>query len=96
LTTQGRQIVRIMERHGFDWKYGLADPVHFEASPREHGYRSLKQAIQVTQTRCQAGMLARAAGRARGSVKRGGVRTAAVRVESRSRGLAQRRRRSES
>src|SRR5260370_37407809 len=61
LTPQGRRIVLIMEKHGFDWKYGLADPVHFEANPREHGERNLKQAIHVTQNRCQATLLATAA-----------------------------------
>jgi len=81
LTPQGRRIVQVMEKHGFNWKYGLADPVHFEADPREHGYRNLKQAIQVTQTRCQASVLARAAGRTRGLEKR----TTPVRSEARSR-----------
>jgi len=54
LTSQGRRIVQIMEAHGFRWRYGLMDPVHFEADPQEHGYASLKQAILVNQTRCQA------------------------------------------
>jgi hypothetical protein len=54
LTPQGRRIVQIMTKHGFNWKYGLRDPVHFEADPAEHGYRSLQQAIHVTQTKCDA------------------------------------------
>jgi len=61
LTPQGRRIVQVMERHGFNWKYGFADPVHFEADARDAGYRNLQQAIHVTQTRCQAGQLARTA-----------------------------------
>jgi hypothetical protein len=53
LTPQGRRIVAIMEKNGFNWRYGLADPVHFEADPRRHGYRSVKEAINRTQTTCQ-------------------------------------------
>jgi hypothetical protein len=70
LTPQGRRIVQVMERHGFNWKYGLADPVHFEADPRDAGYRNLQQAIHVTQTRCQAGQLARAAAHQKGAERR--------------------------
>jgi hypothetical protein len=80
LTPQGRRIVTIMEKNGFNWKYGLADPVHFEADPRDYGYRNLKQAIHVTQTRCQAGVLARAAGHTKGLEKR----TSAARPEPRA------------
>lgn len=54
-TAQGRKIVRIMSRHGFNWKYGMSDPVHFEANPKAHGYHNLKQAIRTNQTRCDAG-----------------------------------------
>ena len=53
LTPQGRKIIEVMNKHGYKWKYGLADPVHFEADPRTHGYSSLKQAIAINQTRCQ-------------------------------------------
>lgn len=53
LTPRGRKIVQIMRKNGFAWRYGLADPVHFEADPKRHGYRSAKQAIKVNQTRCQ-------------------------------------------
>jgi hypothetical protein len=53
LTPAGREIVRIMTKHGFTWRYGLSDPVHFEANPRRHGYRTLQQAIVRNQTRCQ-------------------------------------------
>lgn len=53
LTPRGRRIVGIMRKNGFNWRYGLADPAHFEADPRKHGYRSAKQAIKRTQTTCQ-------------------------------------------
>ena len=53
LTPRGRKIVQIMRKNGFAWRYGLADPVHFEADPRRHGYRSAKQAIKLSQSRCQ-------------------------------------------
>lgn len=55
LTANGRQIIRVMRKHGFAWRYGLADPVHFEANPRTHGYRSVQQAISRNQGRCQPG-----------------------------------------
>ena len=53
LTPQGKRIVSIMHKNGFNWRYGLADPVHFEADPRKHGYRSVQEAITRTQTTCQ-------------------------------------------
>jgi LAS superfamily LD-carboxypeptidase LdcB len=53
LTPRGHRVVRIMEKHGFKWRYGLADPVHFEADPRKAGYRSVAQAIRHTQSTCQ-------------------------------------------
>jgi len=53
LTPQGKRIVSIMNKNGFSWRYGLADPVHFEADPRKHGYRSVHEAITRTQTTCQ-------------------------------------------
>ena len=53
ITPRGRRIVAIMKRHGFNWRYGLADPVHFEADPRRYGYRSVKEAIRRTQNSCQ-------------------------------------------
>lgn len=53
LTPHGKRIVAIMKKNGFHWKYGLADPVHFEADPRRHGYRSVQQAIARAQTTCQ-------------------------------------------
>jgi hypothetical protein len=51
LTPKGRQMVRIMRKHGFAWRYGLKDPVHFEVSPRRAGYRSERAAIKAGQRR---------------------------------------------
>ena len=53
LTPKGKRIVAIMKKNGFNWRYGLADPVHFEADPRKHGYRNVQEAITRTQTTCQ-------------------------------------------
>jgi D-alanyl-D-alanine carboxypeptidase len=51
LTPKGRQIVRIMRRHGFNWRYGLKDPAHFELSPQRAGYRTRHSAIRAGQQR---------------------------------------------
>jgi LAS superfamily LD-carboxypeptidase LdcB len=51
LTPRGRQVVRIMRRHGFKWRYGLKDPAHFELSPQLAGYRTEKAAIRAGQRR---------------------------------------------
>src|SRR5262245_11733577 len=51
LTPRGRQVVRIMRRHGFRWRYGLKDPAHFELSPRLAGYHTEKAAIKGGQRR---------------------------------------------
>jgi D-alanyl-D-alanine carboxypeptidase len=51
LTPKGRQIVRIMRRHGFVWRYGLKDPAHFELSPQRAGYRTRQAAIKAGQRR---------------------------------------------
>src|SRR5262247_3296415 len=51
LTPKGRQVVRIMRRHGFRWRYGLKDPAHFELSPRLAGYHTEKAAIKAGQRR---------------------------------------------
>src|SRR5262247_2939044 len=51
LTPKGRQMVRIMRRHGFRWRYGLKDPTHFELSPRLAGYHTEKAAIKAGQRR---------------------------------------------
>jgi LAS superfamily LD-carboxypeptidase LdcB len=59
LTTRGRRVIAIMRKHGFSWRYGLADPAHFEIAPQKHGYRSTQQAIKRSQTQCQTRYLAR-------------------------------------
>src|SRR5215471_8142067 len=51
LTPRGRQMVRIMRKHGFRWRYGLKDPAHFELSPQLAGYRTEKAAIRAGQRR---------------------------------------------
>jgi LAS superfamily LD-carboxypeptidase LdcB len=51
LTPKGRQVVRIMRKHGFRWRYGLKDPAHFELSPRLAGYHTEKAAIKAGQRR---------------------------------------------
>lgn len=51
LTPKGRQTVRVMRRHGFNWRYGLKDPAHFELSPQAAGYRSPQAAIKAGQQR---------------------------------------------
>jgi LAS superfamily LD-carboxypeptidase LdcB len=51
LTARGRQMVRIMRKHGFRWRYGLKDPAHFELSPQLAGYRTEKAAIRAGQRR---------------------------------------------
>jgi hypothetical protein len=42
-----------MRKNGFNWRYGLADPAHFEADPRKYGYHNAKEAIAKTQSTCQ-------------------------------------------
>jgi hypothetical protein len=68
ITPRGRRIVSIMKKNGFKWRYGLKDPVHFEADPTKHGYRSVKQAIARSQTTCQL-RLARSKSQKRSSNK---------------------------
>jgi D-alanyl-D-alanine carboxypeptidase len=51
LTPKGRQMVRIMRRHGFVWRYGLKDPAHFELSPQRAGYGTRQAAIKAGQRR---------------------------------------------
>jgi LAS superfamily LD-carboxypeptidase LdcB len=53
LTPNGHRIVSIMRRNGFNWRYRLADPAHFEADPKKHGYRNTKAAIAQSQATCQ-------------------------------------------
>jgi hypothetical protein len=68
LTPKGRQIVRIMRRHGFVWRYGLKDPAHFEFSPQRAGYRTRQAAIKAGQRRWRntLGTKRRASAQARG------------------------------
>lgn len=65
LTPQGRRIVAIMRKNGFSWRYGLADPVHFEIDPRKYGYRSVRDAIRRTQSTCQVKLAKGKAGKKR-------------------------------
>ena len=51
LTPKGRQTVRVMRKHGFNWRYGLKDPAHFEVSPESAGYRNKQAAIEAGQQR---------------------------------------------
>jgi LAS superfamily LD-carboxypeptidase LdcB len=51
LTRDGRKIVKVMEKHGFKWRYGLKDPAHFELDPRAAGYKSEQAAIIAAQKR---------------------------------------------
>jgi len=51
LTPKGRQMVRVMRKHGFQWRYGLKAPAHFEVSARRAGYRSERAAIRAGQRR---------------------------------------------
>lgn len=51
MTRDGRKIVRIMQKHGFRWPHGMRDPVHFEISPRQAGYRTQHAAIRAGQQR---------------------------------------------
>ncbi|HWQ36588.1 MAG TPA: D-alanyl-D-alanine carboxypeptidase family protein [Blastocatellia bacterium] len=51
MTRDGRKIVRIMQKHGFRWPHGMRDPVHFEISPRQAGYRTQRAAIRAGQQR---------------------------------------------
>jgi LAS superfamily LD-carboxypeptidase LdcB len=49
LTRRGQQMVKIMRRHGFEWRYGLKDPAHFEISAHRAGFRTERAAIQSGQ-----------------------------------------------
>ncbi len=51
LTREGQKIVKVMQKHGFKWRYGLKDPAHFELAPRVAGYKSEQQAITAAQRR---------------------------------------------
>lgn len=79
LTSQGRRIVRAMQKNGFKWRYGLKDPAHFEADPQQHGYRSMQQAIHRNQSMCDA-KVAKKSGRHRATVSTGKRTTTTKRV----------------
>jgi LAS superfamily LD-carboxypeptidase LdcB len=49
LTPQGKKVVGIMKKHGFEWRYQMKDPPHFEVDPRKHGYKSVTAAIKAHQ-----------------------------------------------
>lgn len=51
LTREGQKIVKVMQKHGFNWRYGLKDPAHFELAPRVAGYKTEKAAITAAQRR---------------------------------------------
>jgi LAS superfamily LD-carboxypeptidase LdcB len=51
LTRDGKKMVRVMRKHGFQWRYGLKDPAHFELEPRRVGYKNKRQAIAAAQRR---------------------------------------------
>lgn len=51
LTPEGRKVVKVMQKHGFNWRYGLKDPAHFELDPRTAGYKSEQAAIAAAQKR---------------------------------------------
>lgn len=59
VTRNGHKIIRVMEKNGFTWRYGLKDPAHFEADPRKAGYQSLNQAIKKTQSKCSVKLTAK-------------------------------------
>jgi LAS superfamily LD-carboxypeptidase LdcB len=56
LTREGKKIVKIMQRHGFNWKYGLGDPVHFEIDPKVAGFKDQEAAIAAAERRLRKTM----------------------------------------
>jgi hypothetical protein len=66
ITRNGHKIIRIMEKNGFNWRYGLKDPAHFEANPKKAGYNNLSQAIKRTQSNCTVKLPARTKRNVRG------------------------------
>lgn len=51
LTREGSKMVKVMQKHGFKWRYGLKDPAHFELEPHVAGYKTEKAAITAAQRR---------------------------------------------
>lgn len=66
VTRNGHKIIRIMEKNGFSWRYGLKDPAHFEANPKTAGYSNLRQAIKRTQSNCTVKLNAKSRRTSRG------------------------------
>jgi hypothetical protein len=66
VTRNGQRIIHIMEKNGFNWRYGLKDPAHFEASPKRVGYSNLSQAIKKSQSNCTVKLNARTKRNVRG------------------------------
>ncbi len=56
LTREGRQVVKIMQRHGFNWRYGLGDPAHFEIDPKAAGFKNQDAAIAAAERRLRKTM----------------------------------------
>jgi LAS superfamily LD-carboxypeptidase LdcB len=56
LTRDGKQVVKIMQRHGFNWKYGLGDPAHFEIDPKVAGFKNQEAAIAAAERRLRKTM----------------------------------------
>ncbi|HYE73247.1 MAG TPA: hypothetical protein VEF04_07950, partial [Blastocatellia bacterium] len=59
LTPRGRQMVKVMNKHGFKWRYGLKDPAHFELHPRYASKRRSSNRQLVKYTPPRASRLAR-------------------------------------
>ncbi|MGA9767557.1 MAG: D-alanyl-D-alanine carboxypeptidase family protein [Blastocatellia bacterium] len=87
VTPRGHRIIGIMRKNGFQWRYGLKDPAHFEANPRRYGYRNAKQAISLSQNICDAKIATRKSGRSRQTAaltkRQTGVRPVSVTVKPR-------------
>lgn len=60
ITRNGQKIIRVMEKNGFKWRYGLKDPAHFEADAKKAGYKNLHQAIKKTQSKCSVKLVKKA------------------------------------
>jgi D-alanyl-D-alanine carboxypeptidase len=86
ITPRGRRIIGVMRKNGFQWRYGLKDPAHFEANPRRYGYRSAKQAISRSQSICDV-KIAKKTGRSRETAvvmrRQGAVRPVSVTMKTR-------------
>lgn len=90
LTPRGRRIVQVMRKHGFSWRYRLADPAHFEVNPTRYGFRSVKQAIHTSQTRCSVTVASksRPASKSRTSSRRSVSKNRTTSKSARSKNMA--------